>query len=209
MARAPRPSVEPSMRPNIQASMVSASNPEPRASMTVDRSPWPVGSTRTAATNAAMLSAMSMRNMNRQPAASTRKPPRMGPATVAMPSSGPKMLNASRSTSRSKLRFMLREALRNCEGAEGTLHHTGRDGHCRVGGNSPQAAEARVKPARPIRKRRHWPNLSPSRPPSTGSTPIGPTPAVRIVRLRAVLAGQGVARGVCRMPLRSICTPHV
>src|ERR1700761_7232332 len=52
-------------------------------------------------------------------------------------------------------------------------------------GENPATAEARVNPPRPIRKSLRWPNLSPSRPPTTSRTPMasmyaGPNHLIRL-----------------------------
>ena len=60
-------------------------------------------------------------------------------------------------------------------------------------GENPATAEARVNPLMPIRKGRRWPNLSPSRPPTTSRTPMASMYAVpnHLIRLSPALFKRG------------------
>ncbi len=115
-----------------------------------------------------------MRNMARQPVpamfASIRKPASIGPPTMAKPSAGPNKLKALSIISRVKCEVMIAIP---CGMSSAPNAPWQRRAEISMAGlkDRPHATDASVKPAMPMRNRRRWPYLSPSRPPITSSTP--------------------------------------
>ena len=168
------PSVDPWIRPNSRPSMHAASSAEPGASMLTARSPTSRGSSLSPAASPAAPSTMLIRNMGRQPSpnrlASISRPASSGPPTADSPRTGPKALNALPMCSRGKTEPSMPKpcGISSAPNAPWTSRATMIEGGSQA---RPQASEAAVKPARPIRKVRRRPYLSPSRPPVTSSTP--------------------------------------
>ena len=98
-------------------------------------------------------------------------PASTGPPTVASPSMGPNRPNALPSMSRGKVLVMM--AMPCGMSSAPNAPCTARAMISRLGsGDRPATADATVNPVMPIRNSRRWPNRSPSRPPTTSSTPM-------------------------------------
>ena len=116
-----------------------------------------------------------MRNMARQPVpamfASIRKPASIGPPTMARPSAGPKRLKALSIISREKCEVMIAMPWGMSSAPNAPWQRRAVISMAGLA-DRPQATDASVKPAMPMRNRRRCPYLSPSRPPTTSSTPM-------------------------------------
>ena len=117
---------------------------------------------------------MLIRNIGRQPRpnrfASISTPASSGPPTADSPRIGPNALNALPMCSRGKTEPRIPNpwGMSSAPNAPWTSRATMIEAGSQA---RPQASEAAVNPAMPIRNVRRRPYLSPSRPPVTSSTP--------------------------------------
>jgi hypothetical protein len=109
--------------------------------------------------------------------ASMMNPASTGPPTVASPRSGPNNAKAFVRISLENVLVMMAMPWGIISAPKAPC--VARAAINRAGlGEIPATAEATVKPLIPIRKSRRWPNLSPSRPPTTSRTPMASMYAV-------------------------------
>ena len=155
--------------------MLAPSRPAPSPSMGTALTAASRGSSRSAAANPTLPRTMLIRKIGRQvrPAmlALMMKPARIGPSTAEAPMTGPNALTAPRSCSRENA--PIRMPMPCGISSAPKPPWTSRLAISMAGSaDSPQASEASVNPAMPIRNIRRLPYRSPSRPPTTSRTPM-------------------------------------